>query len=119
MTTLVPDIPEPKAIYPLFSDYEGRLWQAVKEKNYYKDAIIARYVGVLPQHLRFWRRLSLSLTPETAAIREFFQHLNEFQAAEACVGIEHLLGAARNNDDPDKIGRAYERVFPRHTHGRC
>ena len=112
MTIHTPDIPEPKAIYPLFTDYERRLWQAVKEKNYYKDAIIARYVGVLPQHIRFWRRLSLSLTPETSAIREFFQHLNEIQASEANLGLEALLGAARNNDDPDKIGRAYERALP-------
>ena len=38
--------------------------------------------------------------------------MNELQATEASTGLEALLAAARDNDDPDKIGRAYERVLP-------
>lgn len=112
MATLTPDIPEPRGVYPLFRDYEERLWTALNKKGYYKDAIIARYAGVQVQHLRFWRRLSLVDSPQTECLREFFQELNERQADIAAGWAEQHVRTSLNSDDPDKQGRTFEKYLP-------
>ena len=111
MITHAPDIPRPKAIYPLFGDYEKRAWEALK-KGYFTDSIIARYCGVLPQHFRWWRRCALVNAQSTSSLREFFLALNELQAKESFDLQEVHLSSARNNDDPDKIGRTIARYLP-------
>ena len=107
-----PNIPKPTGVYPILDRFYYERAITAIEKGYTSDSIISRYVGIAVRHFRFWRKLSMVEGPSTDLHRKLFLYLNEVQARKAAELKERHIAAAVDNDDPDKMGRAFARYYP-------